>query len=440
MKIKETVKLLLGKLFNSQLWERLTNDDEYQNELESIKYGEKSLLTTGGADPKYQPMYQIIDMGDRFLFADVDDGNYITDFENIPEDIFKAKLNFVLSKKDISSVDIGVDYESDESDKDKKLIEYAEIRLRWKVRVKDKRGWKTNRRFLSLALTDEIEEEKLRAFFADAGRLRIMPDEEFDRLNGHILTSKEVSVRGKLKKVIVAIPIASVLCIFCMLLPYRDLRNVFIVIGAILPFVLFGLMVIFPHYLLVRRGEDSRWDETKWERTIDTEPAFIITSGAQFILLCVCEFRLFPLADDGFGQWVALAAVPSVVVAGVMLLITLSQTNGWKDRLYTALLCLLFAVQSCFGAVYLLNGALDANPPAVHSAQIEKKWTDRGYKGGEYYCVRTVRKDGTKEEFDILEAEYERVEKGDFLTIEEYAGALGISYKKAVIPGKEGNQ
>ena len=165
MKIKETVKLLLGKLFNSQLWERLTNDDEYQNELESIKYGEKSLLTTGGADPKYQPMYQIIDMGDRFLFADVDDGNYITDFENIPEDIFKAKLNFVLSKKDISSVDIGVDYESDESDKDKKLIEYAEIRLRWKVRVKDKRGWKTNRRFLSLVLTDEIEEEKLRAFF-----------------------------------------------------------------------------------------------------------------------------------------------------------------------------------------------------------------------------------------------------------------------------------
>lgn len=153
MKIKETVKPLLEKIFHSRLWERITDDSEYRKELESIRYGEKSLLTTGGNS---QPMYQIIDLDDRFLFADVDEWQLITDFENIPESVFKGKKNLIISKKDISSVDIGVAY--DEEDNERKLLEYAEIRLRWKVKVSGKRGNKTSRRFLSLVLTDEIEE------------------------------------------------------------------------------------------------------------------------------------------------------------------------------------------------------------------------------------------------------------------------------------------
>ena len=436
MKFKETVKWLLAKLFSSPLWERLTNDEEYEKDLRAIQYGEKSLLATGGTGSSVQPMYQIIDLGDRFLFADVDDWQLITDFDNIPDEVFTAKKNFVIPKKDISSVDIGMAYDENS---DQKLLEYTEIRLRWKAKVKDKHGQKTSRRFLSLVLTDEIEEDKLRAFFAGAGRLRLIPDEEFDRLNGHVLTKGETLLKKRLRKAVVGITVASVLCIIGVLLPLRGLRNGFIILGALLPLALFGLVMVFQRYLLVCRGEDSRWNETKCERTIDTEPALVITASAQFILLWACEVRYFPMAEGSFGRWAGFAAVPSAIVAGAMLLVMLSQTSGWKDRLYSVLLCLCFALFSCFDAVYLLNGALDATPPAVHSARVEEKWSDRGYKGQDYYYVRVVRGNGSKEEFDILEPEYERIEKGDSITIEEYAGAFGIPYKKAVVPDEKVN-
>ena len=433
MSIKEWIKSLLEKVFHSPFWEKITDDSDYQRELKSIRYGEKSLLTSGGNN---QPMYQIIDLGERFLFADVDDWQLITEFEHIPESVFNGKKNIVISKKDITSVDIGVAYDENS---DQKLLEYTEIRLRWKAKVKDKHGQKTSRRFLSLVLTDEIEENKLRAFFAGAGRLRLMPDGEFDRLNGHILTGGEVLLKKRLKRAMVGITVASVLCIIGVLLPLRGLRNGFIILGALLPLALFGLVMVFQRYLLVCRGEDSRWNETKCERTIDTEPALVITASAQFILLWACEVRYFPMAEGSFGRWAGFAAVPSAIVAGAMLLVMLSQTSGWKDRLYSVLLCLCFALFSCFDAVYLLNGALDATPPAVHSARVEEKWSDRGYKGQDYYYVRVVRGNGSKEEFDILETEYERIEKGDSITIEEYAGAFGIPYKKAVVPDEKVN-
>ena len=434
MRFKESIRQGLGKLFRSSFWNKITDDSEYEKELESIRYGEKSLLAAGGDN---QPMYQIIDLGERFLLADVDDWQLITEFEHIPESVFNGKKNIVISKKDITSVDIGV--ACDEENSEKKMLEYAEIRLRWKAKVKAKRGQKTSRRFLSLVLTDEIEENKLRAFFAGAGRLRLMPDGEFDRLNGHILTGGEVLLKKRLKRAMVGITVASVLCIIGVLLPLRGLRNGFIILGALLPLALFGLVMVFQRYLLVCRGEDSRWNETKCERTIDTEPALVITASAQFILLWACEVRYFPMAEGSFGRWAGFAAVPSAIVAGAMLLVMLSQTSGWKDRLYSALLCLCFALFSCFDAVYLLNGALDATPPAVHSARVEEKWSDRGYKGQDYYYVRVVRGNGSKEEFDILEPEYERIEKGDSITIEEYAGAFGIPYKKAVVPDEKVN-
>ena len=434
MRFKESIRQGLGKLFRSSFWNKITDDSEYEKELESIRYGEKSLLAAGGDN---QPMYQIIDLGERFLLADVDDWQLITEFEHIPESVFNGKKNIVISKKDITSVDIGVAY--DEENSGKKLLEYAEIRLRWKAKVKDKRGQKTSRRFLSLVLTDEIEEDRLRTFFTGCGRLRIMPDDEFDRLNGHILTGGEVLLKKRLKRAMVGITVASVLCIIGVLLPLRGLRNGFIILGALLPLALFGLVMVFQRYLLVCRGEDSRWNETKCERTIDTEPALVITASAQFILLWACEVRYFPMAEGSFGRWAGFAAVPSAIVAGAMLLVMLSQTSGWKDRLYSVLLCLCFALFSCFDAVYLLNGALDATPPAVHSARVEEKWSDRGYKGQDYYYVRVVRGNGSKEEFDILEPEYERIEKGDSITIEEYAGAFGIPYKKAVVPDEKVN-
>ncbi len=434
MSFKESMQSLLGKVFHSSFCEKLTDDSGYQRELESIRYGEKSLLTAGGES---QPMYQIIDAGDSFLLADMDDWQLITDFDNIPDAVRSGRKNVVIPKKDITSVDIGVVYNAEGMEK--KLLEYVEIRLRWKVKANGKHGQKTSRRFLSLVLTDEIEEDRLRAFFAGCGRLRLMPDEEFDRLNGHMLTGGEALLKKRLKKAVVAIPVASVLCIIGGLLPWQGVRNAFIVLGALLPLALFGLIAGFPRYLLVRRGEDSRWDETRWERTIDTEPALMISAGAQFTMLWVCEVRCFPFGEGVFGRWAALAAVPSAIVAGAMLLVMFTQTTGWKDRLYSALICLFFAIFSCFDAVYLLNGALDATPPAVHSARVEEKWSDRGYKGRDYYYVRVVRGNGRKEEFDILEPEYERIEKGDSITIEEYGGAFGIPYKKAVVPDEKDN-
>ena len=82
MNIRESIRLGVEKLFRSKLWNKMTDDSEYQQELASIRYGEKSLLSSGGDS---QPMYQIIDRGDSFLFADMDAWQLITDFEHIPD-------------------------------------------------------------------------------------------------------------------------------------------------------------------------------------------------------------------------------------------------------------------------------------------------------------------------------------------------------------------
>lgn len=53
------------------------------------------------------------------------------------------------------------------------MVEYAEIKLRWSVRVKGNKGYKKQKKIFSFELADEIPTEKLRSFFDGAGNVNL---------------------------------------------------------------------------------------------------------------------------------------------------------------------------------------------------------------------------------------------------------------------------
>ena len=405
---------------NQQKWSEIAEDDEYAAQLKAIGYGEKSLLVMqdGGG------FYQIIDCGGGYLFVSVNDRQFITDFDNIPDEVFAAKRNFVIDKSDITSMDIVADFDP----KRQSVIAYAEIKLHWNVRVGGKKGYKKQKRTINLIPTDDIEEEPLRRFFEGAGRVRVMTDEEYDDVLFPKLPPQEAKVKKRLLTAVVVIPIAAVLCIAGAARFHNEaLRRFLVTVSALLPFVLFALYLAFPRVLVIRREDREASDG----RTIDMDLSLGITALAAggMCLYGGCGFYNWPL--ENAGRWALIALVPFGVL--LVLLLTRSpqiRNNRWKNSLYTLALCVIYAGIACGSAVYLLNYSLDVSVPRTYQAAITDKWAEHEgeYRAIPSYYVETAREHDVYERFQVFYKRYQAAQRGDAVTVEEHRGALWMPY------------
>ena len=85
-------------------------DNEQQTRLDSIKFGEKSLLVF---DSNY---YQMIDCGDSCLLVKIKSyktSPLVTDFDCIPDEVMISRRNFVIPKQAITALTVVMGEDSD---------------------------------------------------------------------------------------------------------------------------------------------------------------------------------------------------------------------------------------------------------------------------------------------------------------------------------------
>ena len=392
--------------------------------LDSIGYGEGSLLAIG----EEGEMFQVINLGEGYLFVCSDGEHYITDFDDIPDAVFASRQNFIIRKEDITSVDIGVDYADEKSS----VIEWASIKIRWTIRVKGRKGSQKQRKSLLLVLTDDIEEDKLRAFFDGAGKLSLMASHDFEEINKPALAQGEKDTRRGLLTALAALPAASVLSAVGGTLAHGGLQKFLVMVCALLPFVLLALFFLFPRYFVIRRERSARSDDI----TLETDlPLGIMMLGEVILSLCGNTI-LYSLPFDHLVRWTITALVP-VMILTALLFVLPSQVrrSEWKDSLYLLILWLIYLLPISFCSVYLLNYSLDIVPPAVHQAVIWDKSTEHEdeYRTLTEYYVHTKRPYEVYETFEVSQVDYQRAKRGAEVLVEEHRGALGIAYETIVL-------
>lgn len=407
--------------FMRRLWDRVDRkvaawERETAARLEAVRYGEKSLLAFGDSGE----CFQIIDVGDAFLFVNTDGEHYITDFDPVPEALYTAKDNFLVPKKEITSIDIGVDY----ADERGNLIDYAVVKVRRAVKDKRKKGGKTRRSSLTFVLTDDIAEEALCSFFTGAAKPSVMSRDAFEQRTRPLLTPKEKDFRRNLFTAVTVLPIASVLsiigaCVFSNNVATKCCTAV----CALVPFVLLVQFFCLPDWLVLRR------EGSPDGKTIDLELPLGVTAFASGVLTGIGDMRFYNWPVDFPARWLLIAAAPFALFA-VLLFLLPSYIRQWdgSESLYRGLLLLVYAGMACLSGVYLLNYALDFTLPRIYSATVaEKSAEDEGTRNAQF-VITTRRSQETYDVFEVTEEHYERLHEGDTVTVALHDGGLGIPY------------
>ncbi len=379
-----------------------------------MKYGERSIIVTSGE----MDVYQIIDMGDCYFFIWISDTDYITDFENISDKRLKLKKNFVVSKNSITSTDIGVEYIG----KDKDVVEYAEIKLRWSVRVKGNKGCKKQKKSFSFELADEIPTEKLRSFFDGAGNVNLMSGDEFDDLYFPKLSPKEKLTRRVLMIVLIAVSALSVLffIIGSAAVSAATTKAMFS-LCALMPLVIYVLNFMFKRYFKFDKEHDYRDN-----RNLDTLLWLCVPT---IINLFVMGGMKYELTFKAIILWTAISILITLILVAVYWYFSSKATGAVNKILNFAVFTLIISLSS----IYILNFTCDTSQPSTYEAVIIDKHIVTGVKGGDDYRIEVQSSNKSSEEFDISYKKYEALEIGDTVTIGEYSGAFGIEYSKIEI-------
>lgn len=407
----------IKKAFGSEwVLTEIPTDEENAALLAAIGYSERSLLAIGDDGN----LYQIIDGGEGYLFANVNHEHYITEFDEIPDEVFRQRSNFVVSKSSITSVDIGVDY----GDKAQTLVEYAEIKLRWAVRVKGNKSYKKQKHSFSFDLAEEIAAEKLRAFFEGAGEVRLMTCEEYDDTVFPKLTREEVNTRKALYAALIALPVVSVLSMLAAFFTHGGVQKGFLTVCALLPLVLYALYLTFHRYLAFDKGYAE-------QNRLETCISLGIMILVNLFLTCYGDVHLYNVPTDQLGKWAVLSLIPTAVLTVLLLarssdLRCRESKSGQNAAELYVVLTLIFSVCT----VYLLNYTCDFGNPKVYTAEITGKSTDSVRKADEFYhYVDTVYPFEVHDSFRVTAKVYEMAEIGDSVTIESHSGGLGMAYK-----------
>ncbi|MDD6394904.1 MAG: hypothetical protein PUB37_01770 [Firmicutes bacterium] len=408
MRLTDKIK----KHFNQRNERKYIEEErEYRWILDSIKFGEKSLVVTSGETD----IYQIIDMDDSYFFIWVSDTDYVTDFENIPDKRLKLKKNFTVKKSSITSADIGVEY----VDKDKNTVGYAEIKLRWSVRVKGNKSYKKQKKSFSFELADDIETAKLSSFFDGAGSVRLMTCDEFDNLYFPKLRPKEKLTHHILLAVIIAIYVLSVLFFIIGLAADNSaLSKTMFSICALIPFANLSLHFAFSRYFVFDKENDYR--DT---RHLDTLVSLCVP---MLINIIIIDGMYYELTDKATILLFVITIITALLLFILYWYFSLKETQTKSKILTFAVVALIIP----FSSAYILNYTCDTGVSSYYEAVVTDKRVATGGRGGDDYYIEVQQSDKTSEEFSVSYKKYEALQIGDTVTVGEYKGALGLAYSQ----------
>lgn len=390
--------------------ESAVNEEKQQEPIrfpDSVKYGEKSLVGYGiksTVGKHSDTVYQIINLGDKYLFYLIKDGNYITDFENLPEIAADDENNFMLNKKAVLAAVTWVKCRDDNNS----IVEQAAVKFNWSILNKNR---KTEYHAFYISLADEISFDMLKAFFDGVKKFKVKAYEDFERTK---FSQKEDTALAWLTLLCLILTGASVILSIIALFP--GLRNLSVWIG-IIPFVLFTFYFLFPKYFTIT----DIISKYNYEKGIDKRFSMffpvIICTFLSFLFGFLYEYTLI-----NTSKYIFISALLTAVCT-ILLLI---RSTDCRKSLRACLIFVCFIAAASFSGVQIINSRCDSNMTS-YTTVVEGKFIVGHRKGSDDHFIKTEK---YVDKIKLGREYYDQIDIGDEVTVNEYEGALGISFVK----------
>ncbi len=385
----------------------------YGSKMNALEFGEKSLLGQLG-----DKVYQIIDMGDYYHFICVQDGNFITDFDNpfqvVIEDendfeykdkfIISDKNDFSVSKESIFSAIIWVEY----GDDDGVTVRRSEIKFNWVAKTPTAQS-EYHAFYISLA--QEMPFDMLTSFLNGVNDLKIKSYDEYEKPK---FNKKQKKICIALYRVSVILFFISLFSSIIALIPM--LRTVSALV-SIIPLVLFVLYILFTKYFDIGLITDKDQYETGLDVRFQLVHTMALCTVSGFLYHI---FNIRPYLDT--SNYTSLFfSITGVCLA--LFLLRSSQARKSLKAFVAVALCIIISVSS---SIWLIN-IMCPSEAVSYTTTITDKYTKAGIKAVSRYRVKANVK-GEEMYFGVDRDYYDSLEIGDEITIKEYKGALNIPY------------
>lgn len=394
-------------------------DNEQQTRLDSIKFGEKSLLVF---DSNY---YQMIDCGDSFLLVKIKSfktSPLVTDFDSIPDEVMNSRRNIVIPKQDITALTVVMGEDSDfwksfSEDIDistKNEIDYC-FGFSIECAVKDPRSkdGRTKKITYDLQIWEPVEEKPLHTFFAGVNNVKFTTYDEYKKS-----LNVEVSESGikNAKRLNSVTKYASIISLAAGILTAFVKQNG--VLLALRSVCIISLLLIFGLYFVCGKYF-----------TFYNRRQYGLISMVDRSRVNIISSMVFSVSGTIFA-WESMHAeiiqseksmLFALIILAVLMLIfvCINVGQGLKIRYY-----ILFAFLALCASLYtinLINCVYDFSEPTVHNCMITETDNDNRY-------VTVIKASGEEITFRVTEEEFIRADRGDDVIVTEHCGALGMSW------------
>lgn len=391
-----------------------------QGRLDSIKFGEKSLLVF------YSDYYQMIDCGDKFLFVKIKSfevSPLITDFDNIPDTVINNRKNIVINKKDISSVTVVMGEDSEFWDEFSDDINYGAYEndtdycfgfsIECTFRDSCDKVGKTQNITYNFYSWEPIEEKPLHNFFDGVKNVEFTSYEEYKKSLTCEVSESDKKIAKHLKLVTKTLSIASLAAgILTAVVEQNSALLVLRSICIIAILLMLGLYFIFRKYFIFDNDYTYSLINVNDKSHISAiVPTVFILCGS----LLAWESMNIEIIQLGKSWLIAFAAAAVVIL--LLLCITAKRIKALKRLVLLALLVLM----TSFYTVNLINITYDFHEPTICKYMITE--TDENN-----HSLTVINANAKELIFDVTQEEFSRADKGDNVIITEHRGALGIEW------------
>lgn len=403
-----------SKTFKNQTAQE-TNSVNQENQQEpvvfpdGVKYGEKSLIGYGirSTTGKHSDtVYQVINLGDKYLFHLITNGNYITDFDNLPEISADDENNFTVDKKAVLAAVTWVKCRNDNNS----IVEQAAVKFNWSMFNKKH---KMEYQAFYLSLADEISFDMLKAFFDGVKKFKVKDYDEYEKPK---FGQKEDTTLAWLTLLCLILTGASVILSIISLFP--SLRNLSVWI-AIIPFVLFAFYFLFPKYFTIT----DIISKYKYEEGIDKRFSMFLP-----VIICTIPSLIFGFLYEYTLINTSKYIFISALLTAVCTILLLIRSADCRKSLRACLIFVCCIAIASFSGVQTINSRCDSKVTS-YICTVEKKYVTRRRNGAPDYHIK-VKTDDELITLGVGKKYYESVDIGEEINVDEYEGALGIAYVK----------